>query len=175
MVGICLLAVAFGAALAVRAATGAHVGSRARATSVGTVVQAPAKVVTTNQIPAAPSLELPKVVKHPAHRVVTRHRAAVHVTPAVAVTAPVTHASAPPPTSVGQTSGSPSVASNPTSTPVTGSGSAGAPTTSQGAGSSAPSSGGSTGTSSGGGSSSGSGSSSGGGSSSSGGTVSGGG
>lgn len=131
VLGIGLLAVALVAAFGVRAATGAHVGSPVRAAVIDRVVQAPVNVVTTNQIPPAPPLELPKVASHPARRVAPQYRAAVHVTTVAAVTAPVTHSSAAPPTSTGESSGTPSVASGSTGVTGSGTGSVTAPSTSQ--------------------------------------------
>lgn len=182
VIGICLLAVAFGAAFGVRAATGTHAGSPVNATVVGGVVQAPVSVVTTNQIQPAPPLELPKLSRHLAHLAAPHHPAVVHVTTTAAATAPVTQSSGTPATSNQTSSGNPSVASGSTGVAGsgTGDGSVSAPTTpaptlsdthSSGTGTSGGSS---SGTSSGGGGSTNSGTVSGGGSSNSG-TVSGGG
>jgi hypothetical protein len=171
LIGACLLVVAFVAAFGIRAATGAHAGSPVRPAFVGTAVQAPVNVATTNQIPVAPPLQLPKVVRHPARRIASPHRAAVHVRHAAVVAAPVTHPSVTPTTSTGGPSGSPTVTSGPTGTSGSGTGdvSVGAPSTSQGA----PSGSHGSGTSAGGGTSSGT--SNGGAGSSNAGTLSGGG
>jgi hypothetical protein len=158
LIGLCLLAVAFGAAFVVRAATGAHLGSGVKATFVGPVVQAPVDVVTTNQIPAAPPLELPKLARHPARPLVSHHRATVQVTNTAVVTAPVTHSTVAPPTSTAGSSSGPSVAAGPAAPTGsgTGDGSVSPPSTPAPTHSGTPSTSGgsSSGTSSGGGGSS---------------------
>lgn len=134
LVGICLLAVALGAAFAVRAATGTHARTPVRTTIVGAVVQAPVSVVTTNQIPAAPALQLPKVTSHPKPHVAPQRHAAVKVTTTAAVSAPVTHSTTTPPASTGDSSGTPTVSSGSTGSTgsATGSGTVSPPSTSGG-------------------------------------------